>query len=53
MLTEFIRVENMGLDIKKKNVSSVFALLYDDFTVYVIMHGSQIGFLAERRVVVS
>ena len=30
-----------------------YLLCYDDFTIYVIMHGSQIGFLAARMVVWS
>ena len=49
-----LRVENMGLDIAyKRRMYLNYLPSYDYFTIYVIIHGGHIGFIAARRVVVS
>ena len=51
MLNEFLRAENMGLDILDKNVLNYLSS-YHDITIYgVTIYGGHIGFLADRLVV--
>ena len=43
MPNEFLRVDNMGLENNNAYLPS-----YDDFTIYIIIHGGHIVFLAAR-----